>query len=623
MRRRPARMLAVFAALTTLVPMLLTSSLASSAHADDPLMTLCLENTGGDLYTLCTSAVTLSRDLGSQAGNCVEYIAHISPTRRESDPVFSACQTTWDTANEIATQAVDATLYCAGLGTSPGLANLGPVCKQLVADAITLAGDAATIVFDCVNFTNETCRETYLTVAYAAEAIVSGTQWCLGLGGNPGYLTIGEICRQTLETVKDAADDAVATAQACAAGTDARCAAVIVAVQEALAKVLSLGNCASTPELPADIKNLCVPTTPDDGRLLAIAKASIEATDRYRVEGQTALQAIASSNFAPNFSSWFARGVPKIEEERAALTQTRVAFNSFVVNFSNVTFSRIAGIAVLGSRVEETLGMAGILGNGGVPPTTASGRTMYFTFVPDGNGDWQLAAVDDDDFGGLYYVGDQTPAQEVTEPLTPERGIPITDTEVPQVADIAPVSPGTAFDEVHNRAENDSNLRDANNATVANYAVAHSGVNGHAYNSAYHHFQNNDCTNLVSQSLEAGGWVMTPGRGFDPTREWWYDSANNYVESWTVARLLYEFIQTNQWATAVGSLSQLRRGDVLQAKLGNYHANKIHHSTVVTARDNAGNLYLTYHTSDHENIPYAMFLKNAGKGTTVYGWHIK
>jgi hypothetical protein len=60
----------------------------------------------------------------------------------------------------------------------------------------------------------------------------------------------------------------------------------------------------------------------------------------------------------------------------------------------------------------------------------------------------------------------------------------------------------------------------------------------------------------------------------------------------------------------------------MQADLASYRHGRIHHSTIVTARDSNGNLYLTYHSSKNENKPYSQFMHDAGEGTRIYGWDV-
>jgi hypothetical protein len=127
-------------------------------------------------------------------------------------------------------------------------------------------------------------------------------------------------------------------------------------------------------------------------------------------------------------------------------------------------------------------------------------------------------------------------------------------------------------------------------------------------NSAYPRF-GNDCTNFVSQSTEAGGWTMMGGSCSDRKNNsvWWYGSSNCWWPgvrasyTWAGAQNFYDFTSTSGRGTAAGAVSDLNIGDVLQMKFDG--STNVGHSMVVTDKKN-GNLFLSYHTSDHLDEPF-------------------
>lgn len=628
-RRRVRPFLTVLAALLAAVPLVLAASPAPPAAAEDELMNICLQSTTGEVFTVCAAAAVLGDAVISGTQQCGDYLLrNISQTRRGLDEeIYSVCVFAEQTLNDVASQAVDATLYCASLGDDPGLASLGPVCRQLVADAIVLAGQAGELLLQCATMANDTCRTAYETALATVNAVVAGVQWCLGLGGDPGFVTIGEICRQALDGARQAAaelvlvltaavDEGVARVTACVSGADPTCRDAMDAVDEALVQVLALQRCADAPGLPLRVTEVCVPSEPDLGRLLSIAQESVEAAHRYRVEGAPALASIGGSQTAANFGAWLAVTTPELDEERAAMTASRLAYTYYTVDFRSYDLSTTLGTATLHATVYEELGLAPILGKTESAPNWSGMPEKYFTFVPDGNGDWRLAAVEDNDIGGLYY-----PAEPVEETAVPAPGTPMEDS-LPAVE--STVSLGETADDtiiaLKQPAENDSTLRKADKAEIVRYALAHV----YNPNPAYRNFPN-DCTNFVSQALESGGWAMTEGTGYDPEHEWWYSYETYYARGWTIAQRLYNVIYNNRWATAVNSVWSLRPGDVLQASMtsnGYKSPNTIDHSTIVTKRDPDGVFYLTYRTANQRNKPWAKFKVDSGKGSKFYGWRI-
>lgn len=116
------------------------------------------------------------------------------------------------------------------------------------------------------------------------------------------------------------------------------------------------------------------------------------------------------------------------------------------------------------------------------------------------------------------------------------------------------------------------------------------------YNPAYRKFSGNggDCTNFISQALNAGGWKPVPGTSTD-YRNWWYDGSRQ-SDSWVGANEWAWFTLSNQRAANLANVYQLDVGDILQADF-NRDGSK-DHSMMVTYRSKAGMPYLTYHSTN-------------------------
>jgi hypothetical protein len=163
-------------------------------------------------------------------------------------------------------------------------------------------------------------------------------------------------------------------------------------------------------------------------------------------------------------------------------------------------------------------------------------------------------------------------------------------------------------------------------------------------NSTYGRFSN-DCTNFVSQSMDAGGWTHLTGSDICDDRKsdsvWWFRSGGceytacpwswcptlksiNASYTWGGAHNFYNFVRSSGRGTAAGHVMDLSEGDVLQMDFsGSGH---IGHTMVVTSKT-AGNLFLSYHTSDHLNEPFypdgtntGIFARNPDPPTKYYAW---
>ncbi|WP_342430034.1 amidase domain-containing protein [Neobacillus sp. FSL H8-0543] len=113
------------------------------------------------------------------------------------------------------------------------------------------------------------------------------------------------------------------------------------------------------------------------------------------------------------------------------------------------------------------------------------------------------------------------------------------------------------------------------------------------YNPAYHKFEN-DCTNFISQCLDAGGAPMRghPNRGSG----WWYRN-KNWSYSWAVAhalRLHLGHSKSGLRTRQVSSPDQLLLGDVICYDFEG--DGRFNHNTIVTGKDAFGMPLVNAHT---------------------------
>ena len=122
-----------------------------------------------------------------------------------------------------------------------------------------------------------------------------------------------------------------------------------------------------------------------------------------------------------------------------------------------------------------------------------------------------------------------------------------------------------------------------NRRSAANYAIKYAIDPNKKYK--YFEFVNGnggDCTNFVSQCLNAGGASMDNNK----IRPWWYQSGKASI-CWGVAHSLYWYLKTNQITNRnvikgleVQDMKELEIGDVVFYE--NYQ-NKIFHAAIITS----------------------------------------
>jgi hypothetical protein len=142
---------------------------------------------------------------------------------------------------------------------------------------------------------------------------------------------------------------------------------------------------------------------------------------------------------------------------------------------------------------------------------------------------------------------------------------------------------------------------------IVNYALRWVGTDLHVfstrgYNPTYAAatFFNDDCTDFISQALYDGGWTFKPGLKWFHDY-WWFEFVwpRLYTDTWTIAKSWSEFAQRSGRAWLTGSVRDLQLGDILQ--FGTENDGRITHSMIVTSRDSAGNIWLTYHSVNEKN----------------------
>lgn len=162
-------------------------------------------------------------------------------------------------------------------------------------------------------------------------------------------------------------------------------------------------------------------------------------------------------------------------------------------------------------------------------------------------------------------------------------------------------------------------------------------------NPAYLRF-GDDCTNFISQAMEAGGWSYLFGSDVCDDRKkdsvWWFKKDGcertflpnvNASFTWGGAHNFYHFAGGSGRATAAANVTDLEEGDVLQRDHGDGH---IHHSMVVTkkgvdtidGKPNMIQIWLSYHTNDTLDRKFwgaGNILDTTPDGWKYFGWKIK
>jgi len=156
----------------------------------------------------------------------------------------------------------------------------------------------------------------------------------------------------------------------------------------------------------------------------------------------------------------------------------------------------------------------------------------------------------------------------------------------------------------------------------------------YAYNNAYNDVPGSwyfgwsgDCTNFVSNALQAGGWTEIYGSNWMSSSVWFYNGpfGAQHSNSWSVSNDFFRFMYYSSRVTQVSNPDQLQIGDVIQI---DYQDDRIwDHTMIITGKDSRG-LLISQHSESRQNYPLSETYKRVneqypGKNHRYVGWHIK
>jgi hypothetical protein len=148
--------------------------------------------------------------------------------------------------------------------------------------------------------------------------------------------------------------------------------------------------------------------------------------------------------------------------------------------------------------------------------------------------------------------------------------------------------------------------RTFNRQAAADYALRWALVR----NPAFRDFSNSggNCTNFISQAMDAGGWTHVTGF-YTNANHWWYNSLNQ-TRSWVNVNQWHDFASVHSRRTSMlTNPRSLWVGEVLQMSWdGSTNKN---HTAIVTHRTSS-DIYLSQNTTDRRNISFTQYLLLVG-----------
>ena len=138
-------------------------------------------------------------------------------------------------------------------------------------------------------------------------------------------------------------------------------------------------------------------------------------------------------------------------------------------------------------------------------------------------------------------------------------------------------------------------------------------------NPAYRSHGEKNCTNFISQALNAGGWKHASGAETS-VKSWWYKKPAKRLPtknstSWVNAEDWYRFARNESKRTKhISNINNVQLGDIVHMK---YDKDvRMGHLMVVTKKVGT-KVYLSYNSTDHLNKPLSEVI-SGNKGAKFF-----
>lgn len=331
--------------------------------------------------------------------------------------------------------------------------------------------------------------------------------------------------------------------------------------------------------------------------LTAIGKALLVAQNQILVSGNVK-GTLENDPLSPLYQAVIQERIADILSRRDYLANHETAYTGFHTTLTMQAFQRTEDTATLEASEHTALDLVVADGDPLAPKTTEYGLDHLFTFVYTGD-QWQLTSDQ------LLNVPGPVPPKEGSVPV-PDDVLPsrLTSVDFPE--------------DEHDKGQFDSGVfpnASLNRQAIVDYAYEYWGPTESDYNSEYRSFDL-DCTNFVSQAVDAGGWPHVSG-WYRSTDAWWYNLANQ-TWTWVNAHYWWWFTHDRPRGDLV-PVGDLEPGDILQIDFDK--DGYLDHSMIVTFKDGQGTVCLTYHTTNTKDRSI-IDIQNQYPNANYYGWHL-
>ncbi|ARU59971.1 hypothetical protein CBW65_02015 [Tumebacillus avium] len=305
--------------------------------------------------------------------------------------------------------------------------------------------------------------------------------------------------------------------------------------------------------------------------------------DRYLSDVQTTLGSEFSMDVIKKYQKDLAQDLKGLKDAglKYKKQNTELSFNKVELNGN-------LAVVEVGELVKYYLQSVSNPSDTSIPEFTVDQETHQIVLEKDSEGNWVIVA---------------------DEVLNGSKSAPVTMKALEKAREKKPSYVGKVDHPVENNAVIAPELY-WDGIAAANYARQYA-IN---YNWNYRSFSQ-DCTNFVSQAEKKGGLPYVDGWYQDELAWWYNDTTQTYT--WVNAEDHYWLLSYTDRGSYTSSTSNLRLGDVIQIDFTSDGV--VDHTTIVTAIDASGNIYISQHTSNSLDKPLSLIKSNYPSGT-FYFW---
>jgi Putative amidase domain len=364
-----------------------------------------------------------------------------------------------------------------------------------------------------------------------------------------------------------------------------------------------------------------------ESELLSIAEASLKAERDVQVDGDGDGARRRNPKISRIRDAKFQQRLTRAKDRKNFLRSKRIGFKGHQTRLDIKSVTIENTVATLRAVENSTRFYDLSIMDAGSPEKTQELKEYIFTFNLKDN-QWELISSETaNDIGSVQgTAGEKIPSLPIDSTVMPS------DPTAPSTNDsskstlknfISPEKSKSSFLKDFSAMPNLIAQNPLNRQAIVQYIYYYALTPNKKYRDySMEGNKGGDCTNFVSQALQAGGWSRVDG-GHRESTSWWYGGGllPPYASwTWIGADSFFKFINGRPRAKTIGRIADLVPGDVISVDLNPSANDGIDH-TMLVSKKTASGIFLAYHTTNTLDKSFTEFY-NINPGANYYAWSL-